>query len=209
MRTDSWRLTAEELAAELATDATRGLTDAEARVRLERTGRNEFAAEKVVPRWRRFLSQFQDVLVILLLIATAISVALWFYERDTSLPYEAIAILAIVLLNATMGFIQESRAEAALAALGKLSAQAASAIRGGERKRLPAAELVPGDLVLVEEGDTVPADIRLTSVTSLQAAEAALTGESLPVSKSTMQLDEDDLALGDRGNMLFSGTAVT
>ena len=209
MRTDSWRLTAEELAAELATDATRGLTDAEARVRLERTGRNEFAAEKVVPRWRRFLSQFQDVLVILLLIATAISVALWFYERDTSLPYEAIAILAIVLLNATMGFIQESRAEAALAALGKLSAQAASAIRDGERKRLPAAELVPGDLVLVEEGDTVPADIRLTSVTSLQAAEAALTGESLPVSKSTMQLDEDDLALGDRGNMLFSGTAVT
>ena len=209
MRTDSWRLTAEELAAELATDAARGLTDAEARVRLERTGRNEFAAEKVVPRWRRFLSQFQDVLVILLLIATAISVALWFYERDTSLPYEAIAILAIVLLNATMGFIQESRAEAALAALGKLSAQAASAIRGGERKRLPAAELVPGDLVLVEEGDTVPADIRLTSVTSLQAAEAALTGESLPVSKSTMQLDEDDLALGDRGNMLFSGTAVT
>jgi P-type Ca2+ transporter type 2C len=209
MRTDSWRLTAEEVAAGLATDPTNGLGDAEARIRLEQTGRNEFAAAKVVPRWRRFLAQFQDVLVILLLIATAISVALWFYERDTSLPYEGLAILAIVLLNATMGFIQESRAEAALAALAKMSAQAASVIRDGERKRLPAAELVPGDLVLVEEGDTVPADIRLTGVTSLQAAEAALTGESLPVSKSTIRIDEDSLPLGDRDNMLFSGTSVT
>jgi Ca2+-transporting ATPase len=209
MRTDSWRLTEEQLVAGLATDSDRGLPEADARIRLERTGRNEFAAEQVAPRWRRFLSQFQDVLVILLIIAAAISVALWIYERETSLPYEGLAILAIVLLNATMGFVQESRAEAALAALGKMSAQAASVIRDGERRRIPAAELVPGDLVLVEEGDTVPADIRLTSVTSLQAAEAALTGESLPVSKSTAQLDEDNVALGDRDNMLFSGTAVT
>jgi len=209
MRTDSWRLTTEQLAAELTTDASRGLPDAEARSRLERTGRNEFAAQKVVPRWRRFLSQFQDILVMLLVIAAAISVALWFYERETSLPYEGLAILAIVLLNAMMGFVQESRAEAALAALGKMSAQTASVIRDGERKRIPAAELVPGDLVLLEEGDTVPADVRLTSVTSLQAAEAALTGESLPVSKSARQLDEDDVALGDRDNMMFSGTAVT
>ena len=95
----------------LGTDAQHGLSQGEARARLERYGRNELTAEKPVPGWRKFLAQFQDVLVILLLVATAISAALWLYERDSALPYEAIAIFAVVLLNAIMGYIQESRAE--------------------------------------------------------------------------------------------------
>ena len=176
--------------------------------RLDRYGRNELTAEPPVPAWRRFLAQFQDVLVVLLLVATAISFGMWAYERDTTLPYESIAILAVVLLNAAMGYIQESRAEAAVAALRALSADEAAVIRDGERRAAPAAELVPGDLVLIEEGDTIPADARVVTSTALQTAEAALTGESLPVSKDHAPVDTD-AGLGDRHNMLFSGTAAT
>ena len=205
---DAYRETAETMAASLATDVRRGLPSDEARTRLERYGPNELASEPPVPAWRRFLAQFQDVLVVLLLVATAISALLWVYERDTSLPYEAIAIFAIVLLNAVLGYVQESRAEAAVAALRALSAAEAAVIRGGERRRVPAADLVPGDLILIEEGDTVPADARLVEATALQTAEASLTGESLPVSKDTDPIDEE-VALGDRSNMVFSGTAAT
>jgi Ca2+-transporting ATPase len=156
----------------------------------------------------RFLSQFQDVLVILLLIATAVSAGLWMFERDAALPYEAIAILAVVLLNATMGYVQESKAEAAVAALHAMSAADATVIRSGERRGVRAAEVVPGDVILVEEGDTIPADARLVESAALQTAEAALTGESLPVSKNTAPID-DDVPLGDRDNMVFSGTTAT
>src|SRR5690348_11954520 len=205
---DAYRSAIESVATELATDVRRGLTDDEARARLARYGPNELAADPPVPAWRRFLAQFQDVLVILLLIATAISVALWLSARDTTLPYEAIAIFAIVLLNATMGYIQESRAEAAVAALRAMSAAEATVIRGGVRQHVPASTLVPGDLILIEEGDTIPADARLVESTALQTAEAALTGESLPVSKDTAAIGED-ATLGDRHNMLFSGTSAT
>ncbi|HKV11819.1 MAG TPA: cation-translocating P-type ATPase [Thermoanaerobaculia bacterium] len=198
----------EEVAAALGTEVRSGLSDGEAEARLGRFGRNELTAEEPVPAWRRFLAQFQDVLVILLLVATAISTVLWIFERDTALPYEAIAIFAVVLLNATLGYIQESRAEAAVAALREMSADEATVIRGGERRRVPAAELVPGDVMLLEEGDTIPADGRLAESTALQAAEAALTGESLPVSKDTAPLD-GEAGLGDRHNMVWSGTAVT
>ena len=129
----AYRLHAGELIATLRTDERRGLSDEDARTRLAQSGPNVLAAEKPVAAWRRFLSQFQDVLVILLLIATAISAALWVVERDAALPYEAIAIFAVVLLNATMGYVQESRAEAAVAALRAMSAADASVIRGGER----------------------------------------------------------------------------
>ena len=101
------------------------------------------------------------------------------------LPYEAIAIFAVVLLNAALGYVQESRAEAAVAALRAMSAADATVIRDGERRSIPAAEIVPGDIILIEEGDTIPADGRLLESAALQTAEAALTGESLPVSKDT------------------------
>ncbi len=205
---EPYRQSADEVAAALGTDPRAGLSDADARARLGEHGRNELAARAPVPSWRRFLAQFQDVLVLLLLAATAISAGLWAYERDTALPYEALAILAVVLLNATMGYVQEARAEAAVAALRALSADEASVVRGGERRRVPAAEIVPGDIVLVEEGDTIPADARLVASVALQTAEAALTGESLPVSKDTEPVAAG-APLGDRHNMLFSGTAAT
>ena len=194
--------------ASLGTDAQRGLSKAEAQARLERHGRNELTAEEPVPGWRKFLAQFKDVLVILLLIATAISAALWLVERESALPYEAIAILAVVLLNAVMGYVQESRAESAVAALRQMAAAHGNVVRDGERQSVPAAEVAPGDLILIEEGDTIPADARLIHSTALQTAEAALTGESLPVSKDIAAV-AGDVGLGDRYNMIFSGTAAT
>jgi Ca2+-transporting ATPase len=192
----------------LKTDARRGLSKGEAHARLARYGRNELTAEKSVPAWKKFLAQFQDVLVILLLIATAISMGLWLYERESALPYEALAILSVVLLNAVMGYIQEARAEQAVAALRQMSAAHANVIRDGARQSIPATEVVHGDIILVEEGDTIPADARLIQSTALQTAEAALTGESLPVSKDTLPIT-GEVGLGDRHNMLFSGTAAT
>jgi len=185
-----------------------GLSEAEARARLDSDGRNELTAEQPVAEWRKFLAQFGDVLVILLLIAAAVSTVLWLIERESALPYEAIAIFAVVLFNAVMGYIQSSRAESAVAALRKMSANEATVMRDGRRQTVAAAEIVPGDLILIEEGNTVPADARVIQSTALQTAEATLTGESLPVSKDIAPLAAE-VELGDRSNMLFSGTAAT
>ncbi len=198
----------EQVVAALGTDARSGLSHDEARARLEQHGRNELAAEPPVAAWRKFLAQFQDVLVILLLVATAISAGLWLYERDSALPYEAIAICAVVLLNAVMGYIQESRAESAVAALRQMAAAQAHVIRDGQQRNVDATEIVPGDIILIEEGDTIPADARVMHSTALQTAEAALTGESLPVSKDAAAIS-GEAALGDRDNMIFSGTTAT
>ena len=196
-----------DVLAALRADARRGLTDTEARSRLERIGPNQLRGEPEVPTWRKFLAQFTDVLVVLLIVAAAISAALWLVERESALPYEAIAIFGIVVLNAVMGYVQQARAEKAVQALRRMSAPQATVIRSGERRRVPSVQLVPGDIILVEEGDTVAADARLIDTTALQASEAALTGESLPVCKHTSPVFED-AALGDRRNMIFSGTAV-
>ena len=205
---EPYRLSPADLAAGLATDAARGLDAAEARARLARDGPNELTGHAPTPAWRRFLAQFRDVLVILLLVATAVSAVLWLFERDTALPYEALAIAAVLLLNATMGYLQESRAEAAVAALRAASAAEATVIRGGERRRIAARDVATGDLLLVEEGDTIAADGRVVQSIALQTAEAALTGESLPVTKDINPID-GEAALGDRHNMVFGGTAVT
>jgi Ca2+-transporting ATPase len=197
----------DEVLTKLHTDAQNGLSEEEARARLKSYGKNELTVEKPVPAWRKFLAQFQNVLVILLLIATLISAALWLYERQSALPYESMAIFAVVLLNAVMGYVQESRAEEAVAALRRMSAAHANVIRDGARKTVSANEVVPGDIILVEEGDTIPADARLIQSIALQTAEAALTGESLPVSKYTSSIRET-VGLGDRNNMIFSGTVA-
>lgn len=199
---------AEEVIAALGTDVRNGLSESEARERLARYGPNELRAHAPIPAWKKFLAQFQDVLVILLLIATVVSAILWLIERDAAAPYEAIAILSVVLLNAIMGYVQQARAEQAVAALRQMSAAKANVIRGGERMSIAATQLVPGDVIVVEEGDTVPADARVVQGTALQTAEAALTGESLPIAKDVLPVAEE-APLGDRHNMLFSGTAVT
>jgi Ca2+-transporting ATPase len=203
-----YQQTAEEVVIRLGSHLLRGLNSQEAEARLVHYGRNELVAEPPVPAWRRFLAQFQDVLVILLLIATAISVGLWVYERDTTVPYEGLVIFAIVLLNGILGYVQEARAERAVAALRAMSAAEATAIRDGQRQGIPAAQLVPGDIILLEEGDTIPADGRLIQSIALQTAEAAMTGESLPVIKDIAPLT-GEAGLGDRYNMVLSGTAAT
>ena len=202
------RQAVDDVLATLGTHARSGLSQGEAQERLGRYGRNELTAEPPVSAWRKFLAQFTDVLVILLMVAGAVSAGLWLYERDAALPYEAIAIFAIVMLNALMGYFQQARAEQAVAALRQMSAAHAKVIRDGARLSTPAAELVPGDVIVVEEGDTIPADARLIELTALQTAEAALTGESLPVSKDIAAIAAE-ADLGDRHNMIFSGTVAT
>jgi Ca2+-transporting ATPase len=194
--------------AEMKTDLRRGLGAEEVRQRLERHGRNELTTEKGLSAWQKFAAQFKDTLVILLLLATAVSLAIWFYERDTTFPFESVTIFAVVLLNAIMGYLQESRAESAVAALRQMSAPKANVIRDGERCSIPSAEVVPGDIILIEEGDKIAADARLLHTAALQTAEAALTGESIPVLKDTAALPAET-ELGNRHNMIFSGTSAT
>jgi len=199
---------AEDVVETLGTDVRRGLTGDEARERAGRHGPNELAAPPTIPGWRKFVAQFEDVLVILLLAATAISVALWLYERDGALPFEAIAIGTVVLLNAVIGYIQEARAETAIDALRQMSADRAHVIRDGGQRTIAASEVVPGDIILIEAGDVVPADARVTESSSLEASEATLTGESFPVAKSREPIPTD-VSLGERANMVFKGTSIT
>jgi Ca2+-transporting ATPase len=198
---------AEDVLADSETDPKAGLTSAEARARLERDGPNELEAEAAAPAWRRFLDQFDDALVLLLVAAAVISIAVWAVERETSLPYEALVIFTIVLLNAGLGYLQEGRADRSLEALRAMAAPEASVVRDGEWRRLPARELVPGDLLIVNEGDTISADARLIEVAELRTLEASLTGESTPVRKDLLPV-ERDAAVGDRSNMVFSGTTA-
>lgn len=190
-----YRLSVDEALVAFASDTRHGLSESEARARLDKYGKNEMEVKQPVPGWKNFLAQFQNVLVVLLLIATAISAGLWLYERDATLPYEAIAIFAVLLLNAVMGYIQESKAEEAVAALRQMSAAQANVIRDGARRNIPAAHLVPGDIILIEEGDTVLADARLIHSVALQTAEGALTGASTPVrSTQNRSLKKPNLA---------------
>src|SRR5690606_17883955 len=156
----------------LATDRERGLSRNEVQSRLRQYGYNELRFKPPVPIWQKFLAQFTDVLVILLIVAAAVSAGLWLYERDSALPYEALAIAAIVFLNAMLGFMQQIRAEKALAALQQMSAGQANVIRDGKPASVAAAELVPGDIVIIEQGSTIPADARLIKSSSLQTSEA-------------------------------------
>lgn len=202
------RLGADELLAALQAETRSGLNAQEARARLGRYGRNELRAAEPVPLWRKLLTPFTDVLTLLLLVAALVSLGLWLYERDAGLPYDTIAIVAIVLLNAAMGYVQQARADRAVAALKHMSAAQARVIRDGSIRIIPAAELVPGDLLRLEEGDTVPADARLIQTSLLQTMEAVLTGESLPVFKD-VAAPADPADLGSRRTMVFSGTAIT
>jgi P-type Ca2+ transporter type 2C len=204
------RESAEAVISALGSDAARGLTAAEAQRRLEHYGQNRLKSAPETPWWKRLLEQFENFLVIILIVATVISAVEWLLQdpRETALPYEAIVILAIIILNATLGFIQEARAEKSVRALMALAAPEATVVRDGERQRIAADDIVPGDIVLIEAGDKIPADARLVEVANLQTNEAPLTGESVPVSKEVEPL-EGDGGLGDRRNMLYSGTVAT
>jgi Ca2+-transporting ATPase len=180
----------------------RGLSAAEAARRLDEFGPNELQAAGRVSPWAILLEQFKNVLIIILLLATALSAFLGH-------GVEAIAITVIVLFAVVLGFVQEYRAERAIEALREMAAPTATAIREGRERRVPARDLVPGDLVLLATGDKVPADVRLVEAFNMQAVEAALTGESAPVEKHTNPLEGERLPTGDRKNMAYAGTAVT
>ena len=199
---------ADAVVAALGSDAAHGLTTEEAQQRLVQYGPNELEAETPIPAWRKFLAQFQGVLIILLLIAAAISLVVWLVERDEALPIESLVIFAIVLLNGILGYVQEAQAERSVTALRAMAPTEASVLRDGRQQRVPATQLVPGDIVVIEEGDTMPADGRLIHSVALQIAEASLTGESLPVSKDVNPI-QADIGIGDQSNMVFSGTAAT
>ncbi len=194
-------LAVEDAFRELSSSAN-GLTEATARERLAKHGPNELQAGQKVSAWRVLLEQFQNVLLLILIIATGISIA-------TGHGTEAIVIGVIVFFAVALGFFQEYRAERAMEALQEMAAPGATAIRDGEETQLPARELVPGDVILLKAGDKVPADCRLTEVHNLQADEAPLTGESAPIEKQTAPLPDADLAAGDRTNLAFAGTAIT
>ncbi|MEX2500981.1 MAG: HAD-IC family P-type ATPase [Trueperaceae bacterium] len=177
-----------------------GLSEREASERLERDGPNVLPEEPPVPAWRRFARQFQNLLIGVLLVAAGTTAAFgdWI---------ETCVILAVVILNALIGYVQEGKAEAALASLRTMLAQGATVVRGGERREIPSSGLVAGDVVLIESGDKVPADLRLITAHQLRCEEAALTGESVPVEKSHRPVPED-APLGDRASAAFSGTTV-
>ncbi len=201
-------LAADEGLAAFRIEAGSGLSSQEAQVRLVRYGRNELNVAEPVPFWRKLLAPFTNILVLLLLGAALVSLGLWLYEREASLPYDTIAIVAIVLLNTAMEYVQQARADRAVAALRQMSAAQGRVIRDGTLQTVPTAELVPGDLICLEEGDTVPADARLVQTSLLQTTEAVLTGESLPVFKDVASR-ADPADLGSRRNMVFSGSAIT
>ena len=182
--------------------APRGLTTAEAEQRLVEYGSNELKAADRISPWSILLQQFKDVLILILLVATALSAFLGH-------GMEAVAIAVIVMFAVLLGFIQEYRAERAIEALRQMAAPTVAVIRDGQEIRIPARELVPGDVILLHPGDKVAADVRLIESVNLQVDEAALTGVSVPVSKGTEPLDGEELALGDRTNMAFAGTIVT
>ena len=204
---EPWRRDAADVAASLGADVERGLSPDEAAARLARFGRNALEAAESVPAWRKILSQFASPLIYVLLGAVAVSLAAWAAEGAEEIPYEAVVITAILVLNALLGYVQEARAERAVAELQRLAAATARVVRQGLEVRIPAEEVVPGDLLLIAEGDAVSADARLVDAASLLVSEASLTGESEPVLKDPSPI-EVEVGLAERLNMVFNGTSV-
>jgi Ca2+-transporting ATPase len=200
---DAWHsLELDDVAGRLGADPSAGLSGDEAARRLDESGPNELDTTQGTSPWQLLLDQVKNVMILILLIAVGLSIGL---GHGT----EAIVIAVIVLFAVLLGFAQEYRAERAIEALREMAAPTATVLRDGEPDEVLAREIVPGDVMLLEAGDRAPADGRLIEVVSLQVEEAALTGESLPVEKQTAALPEGDLPVGDRLNMIYSGTTVT
>jgi hypothetical protein len=193
----------------LDTDTTNGLSDEQVAKRREKYGENKLKEKKKRTLLERFLEQFKDAMIIILIIAAAISFAVAIIEQDLGEFIEPSLILLIVIVNAIIGVMQESKAEAALEALQNLSAPHARVVRNGQEKIIDAVELVPGDIIHLEAGDFVPADSRLISSSSLKSEESALTGESVPSEKDANAIVKEDAPLGDRTDMIFSGCSIT
>lgn len=199
----------DDLVQQLDTDYEKGLNSSQVQKRLQEYGENRLAEGKKKTNLQKFLDQFKDVMIIILLIAAVISFVIAIVEGDSSEFFEPFLILLIVVLNAMMGVLQENKAERALEALKSLSAPHAKVIRDGREQVIDAANLVPGDIILLEAGDFVPADARLIKSINLKSEESALTGESVPTEKNADETPEDNAPLGDRHNMVYSGCSIT
>ena len=202
---------AEDVLAAQSSNAETGLSAAEAASRLASVGPNKLDEEEKTPMWKRFFEQMADPMVIMLLVAAAISVITGFIQGEPEWADAAI-ILSVVILNSVLGVVQEAKSEQALEALQEMSAAQSKVMRDGKLVHMPSSELVPGDIVLLEAGDSVPADCRVLESASMKIEEAALTGESVPVEKHADQIalaaDTDDVPLGDRKNMCYMGSPV-
>ena len=193
----------------LKSDITLGLSQAEAQQRLSQYGENKLREKPKKTNFQRFLDQFKDAMILILLIAAAISFTVAIVEGNPKEFFEPVLILLIVFINAILGVFQESKAEKALDALKNMSAPHARVIRDGKEMLISSSELVPGDIIRLEAGDFIPADARLLQSASLKAEESALTGESVPSEKDAEAVVAEDAPLGDRSNMVFSGCSVT
>ncbi|MFW5999691.1 MAG: cation-translocating P-type ATPase [Halanaerobiaceae bacterium] len=194
-----YRKTGKELFSELDTGEN-GLDSREAKERLQEHGKNELKTKKGIPRWRLFLQQFSDVLMILLLVASVMSFIIQNYR-------DGIVMLTIAIVNGIIGFFQEHKAEQIMATLDKLVNSPARVMRDGKASEIPQIDLVPGDIVLLEEGDKVPADLRILKSFNLRTNDVSLTGESMPQEKHSNQIEEEK-PLADRDNMAYLGTNV-
>ena len=199
----------EDLLKELRTSLEAGLSSQEAQQRLGQYGENKLAEKKKKTNLQRFLEQFKDAMIIILLLAAAVSFVVACFGHDPMEFFEPLLILLIVVLNAVLGMVQEAKAEKALDALKNMSAPHARVLRDGKEQVIDAAQLVPGDVIRLEAGDFIPADARLLKSVSLKSEESALTGESVPSEKDAAALVEEKAPLGDRSNMVFSGCSVT
>ena len=199
----------EALLQKLSVTAEAGLSSQEAQRRLAEYGENKLAEKKKKTNFQRFLEQFQDVMILILLLAAVVSFVVACFGHDPMEFFEPVLILLIVVLNAVLGMVQESKAEKALDALKNMSAPHARVLRDGREQVIDAAQLVPGDIIRLEAGDFIPADARLLKSAGLKSEESALTGESVPSEKDAAAQVEEKAPLGDRSNMVFSGCSVT
>ena len=188
-------------------DEENGLSSEQINENRAKYGMNELQAKKKKSTFVKFLEQFKDFMIIVLIIAAIISGVVGYIEGEGIT--DSIIILIVVVLNAVIGVIQENKAEKSLEALQKLSAHVSKVIRNGKMEVIPAKELVPGDIVVLDTGDYVPADLRIIEAVNLKSQEASLTGESVPVDKKTGKIDNEEVELGDRDNMLFSSSLIT
>ncbi len=202
-----YSLPAEEVLEQFGVDAGQGLSDAEITKRVEEYGLNRLAAQKQKSLLSMFIEQFKSSMVVILLVAAVVSGVIGVMEGEGLV--ETFVILAILIVNAVIGTVQEKRAQSSLEALNKMSSPHTKVLRGGQVSEIDSVDVVPGDIVILETGDIVPADTRLFEVVNLKVQESALTGESVPVDKSSDVLPNEEIPLGDRHNMAFSTSVIT
>ena len=208
MEQNNWfNKSVEEVEKELETDLSKGLNNEEVQKRREKYGLNELKAKKKKSLFQKFLDQFKDFSIIILIIAAIVSGIVGVAEGEG--VTDTIIILIVVIVNAIIGVSQEAKAEKSLEALQKLTDHASKVLRNGEVIVIPSKELVPGDIVVLDTGDYIPADLRIIEAVNLKSQESSLTGESVPVEKTIDKIEEKEVGIGDRINMLFSSSLVT